>query len=83
MGNGRKAIAPCGHVGEVVIGTFVQCPLCDKVAIPEPVEEKSERVTARLCRHCGSDNIEPWPDLMVSASGDMIYYCHRCNSTFT
>jgi hypothetical protein len=45
MGNGKKVPAPCGrfgHEGEIVIGTYAQCPICDFVPdfiIPEVTEK--------------------------------------------
>lgn len=27
--SGRQAVAPCGHTGEVIIGTYVRCEVCD------------------------------------------------------
>lgn len=59
MGDGRKTMAPCGHMGEVVIGTYVQCRRCDRAAVPEHVvPEKTEPVfTATQCPHCMSTNV--------------------------
>lgn len=40
---GKAGVAPCGHVGVHIIGTYVQCPQCDRGAVPKPVEpEKTE-----------------------------------------
>ena len=59
MSQGRRATAPCGHEGEVVIGTYVQCRTCDcSDAIPAPIEE-DER-TRPLCKACGSKDTEPF-----------------------
>lgn len=40
MSDGKKALAPCGHVGEHVTTNIVICPRCDKGAVPEPVERE-------------------------------------------
>ncbi len=48
---GRIATAPCGHRGEVVIGTYVQCL--------ENCELKdSDAPTIETCPDCGSDDID-------------------------
>lgn len=62
MGDGRKMRAPCGHQGEVVIGTYVQCKQCDVgtrtvAATPAPIPLPSP-----MCPGCGSDNIEYFAD---------------------
>jgi hypothetical protein len=30
MGDGKRALAPCRHVGEYVLGQYVECELCDR-----------------------------------------------------
>lgn len=60
MGDGRKTTAPCGHMGEVVIGTYVQCQRCDRAAVPKHVTpEKTEPMFHRKprCPMCNSENI--------------------------
>ena len=62
MGNGRRMKAPCGHLGEAVIGTYVQCLRCDKDAAPAAVApEKTEPMRAPQCPGCSSNNIERFP----------------------
>lgn len=59
MGNGRRAKAPCGHLGEVVIGTYVQCLDCDRDAIPEEIEpEETRPILGARCPVCASMDIE-------------------------
>ncbi len=59
MGNGARRKAPCGHLGEVVIGTYVQCARCDKDAAPKHiVPEKTEPMWRPACPGCHSLDIE-------------------------
>lgn len=60
MGNGRRAIAPCGHLGETVIGTYVQCLSCDNAAAPKAVidRERTEPLWVPCCPGCKSYDIE-------------------------
>lgn len=63
MGDGRKDWAPCGHMGEVVIGTYVQCPTCDKLAVPDPIDpEKTPPMARMFCPGCGSHDTEEFED---------------------
>lgn len=77
--SGKRALAPCGHEGEYVIGQYVQCETCDKAAVPEELEDTS-RITKRLCAHCGSDDIQKWPGLW--ATGETLYWCNGCEASF-
>ena len=64
-GNGRRAKAPCGHSGEMIIGpNFVRCLTCkdDSVAPPAPTAPLG------ICPKCGSSDVrlfcaEPWSSL--------------------
>ena len=63
MGDGRKALAPCGHFGEHVVGQYVQCLECD--AIPEEIDpEETPKLLFRdlfddeECPKCRSLDIE-------------------------
>jgi hypothetical protein len=47
MGDGKPGIAPCGHPGVHVIGTYIQCPICDKKAVPRPIETEKTQPTKR------------------------------------
>ena len=68
MGSGKRAKAPCGHLGEVIIGTYVQCPKCDKSAIPKPVRpEKTEPMRRPVCPGCHSMDIEEFEDDLDAA----------------
>jgi hypothetical protein len=63
VGDGRKTIAPCGHLGEVIIGTYVQCERCDKNAVPRTiVHEKTEPMRQPRCPQCSSMDIEEFED---------------------
>jgi hypothetical protein len=63
---GKSEIAPCGHLGEHVLGGYVACTRCDKAAVPEYIElEITEPV---LCRHV---------DLYVWAGMVFCYDCGR------
>jgi hypothetical protein len=65
MGDGRTTKAPCGHLGEVVIGTYVQCLRCDKQAVPKPIRpEKTEPMRLPRCpnQDCESADIEQFDD---------------------
>jgi DNA-directed RNA polymerase subunit RPC12/RpoP len=47
-------------MGEVVIGTYVQCARCDTKAVPtHVVPEKTEPMfrAGLRCPHCSSDNV--------------------------
>ena len=60
MGDGRKTLAPCGHMGEVVIGTYVQCNRCDRGAVPKHVvPEKTEPMFSAVprCPSCWSESV--------------------------
>lgn len=63
MGNGRKTEAPCGHMGEVVIGTYVQCLTCDKGTVPEHVDPELTPPMFVCCPGCGSWNTEEFLSL--------------------
>lgn len=41
--------APCGHQGQVVVGTFVRCTRC-----------KDDSKPVRMCPECGDTDIEPF-----------------------
>lgn len=97
MGNGRKALAPCGHIGETVIGTYVQCAKCDKTSVPEHVDpEKTEPMALPRCPTCFSLDIEEFEDEIDAAfwafnnqySGSCAtpraheWGCHQCGKTF-
>ncbi len=85
MGNGRKAIAPCGHPGECVIGTFVTCDQgCD--AVPRHVDpEETPRLTfvdlfdddLLSCPKCFSEDVEPFP-----LNGQPLLHCVGCGHVF-
>lgn len=82
MSNGRKAPAPCGHPGEVVVGGYVQCDLgCDS-SDGVPVDIRDIK-TAPLCKHCGSGNVEAW-DNDFSLNGRTMWQCHghNCGKSF-
>ena len=44
-------IAPCGHPGEVVIGHYVQCMICDAGAVPERVDPEKTQPMPGFSRH--------------------------------
>jgi len=50
MGNGKQGRAPCGCIGEAVIGQYYECKKCDSV----------DFVILELpqCPQCGSFNID-------------------------
>ncbi len=50
-GNGRKAQAPCGHAGEVVIGTFIQC-----LRGCESFEEEAPEI--ETCPYCDKSEVD-------------------------
>lgn len=64
MGDGKRAAAPCGHVGETVIGTYVACAICDRGAVPGHIDpEQTEPLwQAKRCPGCGSFDIEEFED---------------------
>lgn len=78
---GKAGTAPCGHSGFHLTANYVVCPTCDKTAVPESIEEPEDRITLRYCALCGNDDIEMWPDMMLD--GRALYFCHKCNQTFT
>jgi hypothetical protein len=68
VGNGRKAKAPCGHLGETIIGTYVQCLKCDKQAAPKYIPpEKTEPMRTPRCPTCRSMDIEEFEDDLDAA----------------
>ncbi len=76
-----KGKAPCGHVGEYVIGQFVWCPTCDvSDGIPLIEIDDNDAKTKPLCGHCGSSDVEIWPDFVIN--GNSLYHCHSCSTSF-
>lgn len=64
MGDGKRTMAPCGHIGEVIIGTYVQCKRCDARSVPIYVApEKTEPLfrTTR-CPACRSRDVAQFED---------------------
>ncbi len=57
MPDGKPGLAPCGHVGVHVIGTYVQCTAgCDRVTPPLGVDF----AMVHRCPACKSINTEDW-----------------------
>ena len=80
MTDGKKGRAPCGHVGVHVTTNYVQCPLCDVTESDGiPIDLFEDDVTLPLCKHCGSDDVEEWPDLWIG--GHKLTYCNTCNKS--
>ena len=65
--NGKSALAPCGHIGQVVIGNYVQCVGCD-TGKTKPIAR-----TDFLCGKCGC-KVRP-----TIARGT--YWCDNCVAT--
>lgn len=54
MGNGKIGVAPCGHTGEAIIGTYYKCLVgCDK-----PKEVDFIILDLPQCTNCGSYNVD-------------------------
>ncbi len=74
--NGRPAIAPCGHSGEVVIGGYVRCLTlgCDGI----------RRSAISTCPKCGSSKIEPFNLVrsMLGLDDSERMHCIPCGAVF-
>ncbi len=80
--SGRPGIAPCGHPGEYVIGTFVNCrvPGCDGLPPLEFDIEEDTPVIGR-CPKCGSLDTAPFHHPWFGAnSGNR--HCRPCGAVF-
>lgn len=53
---GKRGKAPCGHLGEAIIGQYYQCAKCDKKAAPKYIDpEKTQPLNhVYLCTKCAS-----------------------------
>lgn len=83
MGNGRKTLAPCGHDGEVVVGTYVEClERCHLDEITFTFDDLDDTPMWRECPTCGSDDTEEFPGMQRFGSGTF-YHCHPCGFVWT
>ncbi len=91
MGDGKRGVAPCGHDGEHVIGTYVRClEGCDDVlelelddvessdGVPSAVDPER---TKPLCAHCQSADVASYPG-MYDQDGKQLWHCHDCGKGF-
>lgn len=74
---GKIGTAPCGHPGRHVIGQYVSCDRCDRLSVPEHVDD---RHTEPMCDKCGSHRVRVWPDMMVD--GRNLWFCDDCCRSF-
>jgi ribosomal protein L37AE/L43A len=65
-------IGKCGHVVEAVIAHYYACPTCDYPSVAEPVAKSP----ARLCPHCGSEEVVCYPGM--SLMGNDLWECEDC-----
>lgn len=75
--SGKRVPLPCGHLGEHIIGQYVACPVCDREAVPEHVDD---RRTQPMCDHCGSTDVRVWPGMMTD--GRNLWFCDGCQRSF-
>lgn len=74
MGDGKRKLLDCGHVGEAVISQFYLCPVCDvSDGVPEHVPPEE---TKKLCPHCGDDDLEVFPGFSIL--GKDLWFCNHC-----
>jgi hypothetical protein len=90
MGDGRRGVAPCGHVGEAVIGHYYQCAQCDAPSDGVPELDLEDDVdfsdfdpdkTQPFCAHCGSGRVRIYPG-MTDGSGRQLWHCDNCMRSF-
>lgn len=77
--SGMKGTAPCGHPGTYVTVNFITCDYrCEFTdAEDTPVLTFDDRgKTQPLCAHCGSDDLEEYPNMTLD--GRQLYHCHNC-----
>ena len=65
--NGKPGVAPCGHQGEHVIGTYVQCKRCDTRKTPKIASAQYLCPKGHRCE----------PVLLVDK-----YFCWTCGFAF-
>lgn len=73
--DGRIGLAPCGHLGRHVVGNYVQCPTCDREAVPVAVEVEITEPIFR-CPRCTSSLVEPFT--IASAT----WHCWNCGAVW-
>lgn len=83
--NGKLAIAPCGHIGEFVVGQFVQCLTKGCDGLP-PGDFSDDDVTPTLnlfdifnCTKCQSTDTKPFPHASFSPG---LYHCIDCGNVW-
>jgi hypothetical protein len=81
---GRPDIAPCGHKGQVVVGTYVECLEGCNDAVPEditPEDTQPIKVKASdFCPFCGSVDIELYAHMYMPSD---TLHCITCGKLFT
>lgn len=82
MGDGKRKLLPCGHIGEAVVGHYYSCP-CD-FADEDPTPNLADGVDVEidLCPSCGSDNVADF-DTHWQPLFDPQYHCWDCGRTWT
>jgi hypothetical protein len=79
---GRPSVAPCGHRGEIVIGTFSRCiEGCRDDAVPPHIEtESTDRIKASAsCPYCGSREVRFFAHAFMSMD---TMACDDCGKLF-
>lgn len=86
---GRLGTAPCGHVGEAVVGHYYACLAgCDDAdAIPVHVEPERTKPVCAWSRDPGSDcrgegDVVKWADEFNDINGNAMWSCRECGREF-
>lgn len=90
-GDGKRAEAPCGCEGEVIVGTYVRCLKHDASdGVPEHVEPESTRP---ICPNAldvfssvkcdGNYPVRPWGvEFICPDTGRVLWHCDGCGLDF-
>lgn len=81
MGDGKRGVAPCGHLGEHLTANFVRCTegCVDDIAPDDSEITLDQALAGELCPKCGSDDTEPFPQLFGMGFGSpSMKHCFPC-----